>query len=327
MWLRDSANQLQSYQSLVTLSSNDDSLAALYRGVINLQARYLLTSPYCQSFQPPAESGISPALNGAGNGDQVEPPYSDTDVFECKFELDSLAAFLEVSTNYYLATNDSAFFARFQWIHAVRAIMNIANSMMTPTYAANGSVNTSPYTFQRITRSSTDTLPNSGAGNPVQSGIRLVRSGFRPSDDACIYPLFVPANAMFSHYLSTTAKIVTAIGAHNRLADRMTSMSHSLRTAINTHGVVDNPVHGKIYAYEVDGFGSRNLMDDANIPSCCPCPCLTTHTPATQCIKRPAASFFLVEIRTTHAARSSTLLAVLTLDPATHGPWHRSCTS
>ena len=31
--------------------------------------------------------------------------------------------------------------------------------------------------------------------------------------------------------------------------------------------MVDHPKYGKIYAFEVDGFGSAHLMDDANVPS------------------------------------------------------------
>src|SRR5439155_22668845 len=115
MWLRDSANQMQSYLSLLTASSQLNSIASLYRGVINLQARYLLTSPYCNSFQPPAESGIGPSTNGAANGDSVKPSYNSQLVFECKYELDSLAAFLEVSSNYYNATKDIAFFRKYKW--------------------------------------------------------------------------------------------------------------------------------------------------------------------------------------------------------------------
>lgn len=31
--------------------------------------------------------------------------------------------------------------------------------------------------------------------------------------------------------------------------------------------IVDNYYYGKVYAYEVDGYGQYMLMDDANVPS------------------------------------------------------------
>lgn len=141
--------------------------------------------------------------------------------------------------------------------------------MMDPTYDANGNVSVSPYTFTRTTDRASETLENNGLGNPVQNGTGLIRSSFRPSDDATIFQFLIPSNMMFSHYLSTTAEIVTALGGaqNKQLAAHMLSLSASLRAAIQAHGVTTLPDGTSIYAYEVDGYGSRNIMDDANIPS------------------------------------------------------------
>ncbi|KIH90473.1 hypothetical protein SPBR_00505 [Sporothrix brasiliensis 5110] len=273
MWLRDSSNQMQSYRSLLKASSDPNSLASLYRGVINLQARYLLESPYCNSFQPPVESGIAPATNGAAKDDTVTPPYDSTKVFECKYELDSLAAFLEVSSDYFTATGDTAFFGKFKWLQALQAVLQTATSMMTPTYGDNGTVLTSPYTFTRMTTRSTETLANNGLGSPVAANTGLIRSAFRPSDDSTLLQLFIPANMMFSHYLEQTAKIVDKLGsaAPKGLGAQMHSLASSLRNAILRHGIVADTragtVGAPVYAYEVDGYGSSIIMDDANIPS------------------------------------------------------------
>ncbi|ROV99625.1 hypothetical protein VPNG_07757 [Cytospora leucostoma] len=270
MWLRDSANQVQSYLPLLKANSSADSIASLYRGVINLQSRYILTAPYCNSFQPPVESNISAAVNSAAASDTVNPPYSNTSVFECKYELDSLAAFLEVSTNYYNATQDLSFFGSYQWIPAIQAVLNTAIAMLTPTYGADGQVLDSPYTFTRLTTRATETLANDGLGSPVANGTGLIRSAFRPSDDSTLFQLFIPANMMFSRYLSSTAEIIAALGdtAPSGLAQKATDLADSVRAAIQSYGIVTDPTSGtSVYAYEVDGFGSAAIMDDANIPS------------------------------------------------------------
>lgn len=186
MWLRDSANQMQSYLPLVTANSSSNSLASLYRGVINLQARYIVEAPHCNSFQPPVESGIGPSPNQP-NPDFFTPPVDTSIAFECKYELDSLAAFLELSTNYYEATGDIDFFKKFQWVDAINTIISTTEALLIGTYAEDGSVNTIPYTWSRRTTSATETLSNSGRGNPVQNGTGLIRSAFRPSDDSYVF--------------------------------------------------------------------------------------------------------------------------------------------
>ncbi|KAK0744715.1 hypothetical protein B0T21DRAFT_280899 [Apiosordaria backusii] len=272
MWLRDSANQLQSYLPLLEPSPDFISLASLFRGAINLQSRYILTSPFCNSFQPPPESGLGPSPNPASDSDIVFPPYSPDQVFECKYELDSLASFLQLSTEYHEATHDSSFFSKFSWLEAVKTILATAKAMTAPTYSPiTNRPLSSPYTFTRKTTRSTETLPNDGLGHPVSPTTGLIRSAFRPSDDSTTYQFLIPSNMLFCRYLASASLIASAIN-QSSLASEMMDFSNSLRQAIQTHGVVsipsgDNGTTEKVYAYEIDGFGSSLLQDDANLPS------------------------------------------------------------
>jgi meiotically up-regulated gene 157 (Mug157) protein len=79
------------------------------------------------------------------------------------------------------------------------------------------------------------------------------------SVERTIYQLFIPANMMFSRYLESTSEIMAAIGGQSKTANLMHNFAQSIRAAISKYGIVQDDTYGEMYAYEVDGFGSRKL--------------------------------------------------------------------
>ena len=51
------------------------------------------------------------------------------------------------------------------------------------------------------------------------------------------------------------------------MAKKAQTLGQQVKAGIEQYGIVDTPDYGRLYAYEVDGLGHANLMDDANIPS------------------------------------------------------------
>lgn len=115
----------------------------------------------------------------------------------------------------------------------------------------------------------TETTSNDGLGNPIKADTGLVRSTFRPSDDATIFQFLVPSNMMFARSLETASEIMKRIKTQraDALVKRMQSVAGEIREGIAEHAIVSHPLFGAIYAYEVDGYGSHHFMDDANLPS------------------------------------------------------------
>ncbi|KXX82816.1 hypothetical protein MMYC01_200534 [Madurella mycetomatis] len=272
MWLRDSASQVYSYLPLLEPSTEPDSLASLWRGLINSHSRYIIISPYCHSFQPPPESGIPPTTNGAFNLNRPIPAYDPKLVFDCKWELDSLASFLQISTAYYTRTGDLAFFGKYSWVDAVQAAIDASAAMRLGTYDKDGRVLDSAWKFTGYTNRGSETLTNDGLGNPVKEN-GMVRSAFRPSDDACIFQLLTPSNMMFAAYLEQASVIMQGLAEEDinpkaaNLTTEMRKLAKGIRQGIAHDAVVSHRDFGEIFAYEVDGYGGANLMDDANVPS------------------------------------------------------------
>lgn len=272
-WLRDSAWQLSPYQKLAKF---DERIKELIKGAINLQARYIIENPLCNAFQPPPEAKN---INRVGSSkDKVFPMPDWEAVFECKYELDSLVSFLSLTNQYYQATGDDSIFKSYQdktegisadslWNVALKTIFAVLKSQSSSTFNKYGDINYQPYRFNRFTDSSTETLPLSGSGNPVNFDVNLIRSAFRPSDDACIFQYFIPANAYLVTELDKLSKITYLKENYGRDYEQIIKFRDSVNASIFEHGIIDHPEFGKVFAYEIDGYTSSVLMDDANIPS------------------------------------------------------------
>lgn len=97
----------------------------------------------------------------------------------------------------------------------------------------------------------------------------MVRTAFRPSDDACIYQLLVPANMMFAKYLEEASLIMEGLEGDEakNLTGSMREFALGIRKGIDEDAIIHHKDFGDIFAYEIDGYGGTNMMDDANIPS------------------------------------------------------------
>jgi hypothetical protein len=260
-WLRDSTNQLAQYQPL---AKKDKAIHNLILGAINTQAEYVIGSPYCNAFQPPPPSGLSPTYGGGE--DEVHPAFEPSFVFECKYELDSLAAFLSLTNQFHNHTGSTEFITR-RWYLALDTLLTVLDAQAKPTFdQETGHYERNEYSFQRKTNTGTETLNLAGVGNPLNGGTGLIRSAFRPSDDSTILGFLIPANAMISVELKRCASMLEKAGK-KKLSNTLRTRAEGIEAGVWEHGVVKHKKYGEVFAFEVDGFGSSIMMDDANLPS------------------------------------------------------------
>lgn len=247
MWLRDSSAQVWPY---LPLAKEDRPLRDLLEGVIRRQARCILIDPYANAFM--ADLNAPPLPWSLKDNTELR-----RGVGERKWEIDSLCYPIRLSHGYWRNTGDTGPFDA-RWHEAMRLI--VTTFRIQQRKQGDG-----PYRFQRTSNVSTETLPNAGLGNPVRS-VGLIASGFRPSDDACIFPFLVPSNLFAVTSMRQLAEMAHAILHDDTLANDAHSLANEVEQALRQYAIVSTP-EGTIWAYEIDGYGSRLLMDDANVPS------------------------------------------------------------
>ncbi|MCK5148789.1 glycoside hydrolase family 125 protein [bacterium] len=245
MWLRDSTAQIWPYLSLI---EEDHGLRILVEGLIRRQIKCILIDPYANAF------------NKDETGSQWDTDMTEMQpaLHERKWEIDSLCYPIRLAYQYWKSTGDLSIFDS-TWKQAMRLIVATFREQQRKT-------DIGPYSFMRKTNKQEDTLPLWGSGNPVKP-VGMICSMFRPSDDATMLPFLIPSNLFAVKSLHQLSVLWEKIGGDRAFASECRSLADEVLYAIQTHAIVEHPECGLMYAYEVDGFGGRILMDDANIPS------------------------------------------------------------
>lgn len=241
MWLRDSTLQVMHYMRF----TDDESVRALLRGLIEKQAQMINLDPYANSYNH----------GDTGAHWTVDQPEPSGWVWEEKYEIDSLCFPVMLADAYAQKHGkDELLTESFK-----QALYNIVNVFETEQHHES-----SPYWFVRENCPPSDTLSHGGKGAPV-GYTGMTWSGFRPSDDACKYGYLIPSELFAVLTLKRIAGF--AEDFDKALAQKALRMADEIRSGIYAYGLVQHPNHGMIYAYETDGLGHYNLMDDANVPS------------------------------------------------------------
>ena len=246
MWLRDSTNQLRPY--LLT-AKDDKKVTTIIEGVIKKQLLCILRDPYANAFNE--------FENGFGHQNDITKMLPD--VWERKYEIDSLCYPLQLAYLYWKNTEKTAHFDEL-FLKAAATVVDLW--ILEQNHEEN-----SDYTFDRLNTKPHDTLSHGGKGAPV-GYTGMTWSGFRPSDDSCVYGYLIPSNMFAVVVLGYLREIISTFYKNEtELLEKASRLQKEIRNGIEKFGMIESEKYGKVYAFETDGLGNYNIMDDANVPS------------------------------------------------------------
>lgn len=245
MWLRDSSAQVMHY---LELAPETEDVRRLVKGLIRRQCAYIVCDPYANAFNFEA--------NGNGHSED-ECDEKNPLIFERKFELDSLCYPIFLAARYFRYTGDGTVFGE----GFIKAVSRILDTFETEQDHSKNS----HYLHYRPTEAPELSVPERGKGGAC-AVTGMVWSGYRPSDDPCTYAYLIPGNMFVVVTMKELQKIASELGIAET-AKRAERLAETVGKGIAVYATVEHPTFGKIYAYETDGLGNYNLMDDANIPS------------------------------------------------------------
>lgn len=248
MWLRDSTAQVRPY---LVIAKDDHDLSDMIAGLVRQQFRFVNIDPYANAF------------NEEPNGHTWDPndqsDFSSPWLWERKYEVDSLCYPIQLAWLLYANTGRTDHFDG-EFVSGVRRILDVFETEQD--HAARSS-----YFFVRDCDIPTESLVNDGKGSPV-AVTGMTWSGFRPSDDACTYHYLVPANMFVVVVMGYLERIFGGeILDDADIAARAKALRVSVRDGIEEHARTTNRDGETIYAFETDGLGHYNVMDDSNVPA------------------------------------------------------------
>ena len=245
MWLRDSTAQVSHY---IPAAVNDEETAEIIKGVIARQRDYLKQDPYANGFKK--EPDDRQIFN--------DIPANIPIVWERKYEIDSLCYPIRLTYLYYKATGDKSVLGS-DFIESAKITVNLWKT-------EQHHFEKSPYRFTRKDCPEQDTIHNNGMGNEV-SYTGMTWSGFRPSDDACVYGYLVASNMFACVELGHLTEMLGDINYDINFINECKTLKEEIESGIKKYSIVKDKYGKDIYANEVDGRGNYFCYDDANVPS------------------------------------------------------------
>nr|WP_172192354.1 glycoside hydrolase family 125 protein [Actinomyces faecalis] len=237
MWLRDSSAQVLPFMRLLDLPEVERTV----RGLVAEQWRCISVDPYANAF------------NAGPTGAHFDSEDVDLspDLWERKYEIDSLAFPIRLADHLWRATADSSH---------LDATAHQACQRIVDQWELEQDHSRSTYRHIRPSEP-IDTLPREGRGAPV-AVTGMTWSGFRPSDDASTYGYNIPAQLMAVSALRAVSRFATELWHDDALAQQAARVAQEIADGVESYGRA-----GERYLYEVDGLGGKLAMDDANMPS------------------------------------------------------------
>ena len=271
MWLRDSSLQIYPY---LKHCEKDKKLSNMIKGLFNKQISYILLDPYANAFNKvPLKSPWIKDITYKRNKEGEFENAMNENIWERKFELDSLMFPLFIMCKFYLYTKDNEVFTQKNFFNMLDTILKVIKKEQRGTDEEDG--NGGPeYYFQRNIAEPFDSL-HFGRGNPCKT-CGLIKTSFRNSDDSALFSYNIPENCLLVSTFKLLIKIFNDEKMESSLKNEFKSkfqpnienIVNIVEKAIYTYGIIIDPLtNEKYFAYEVDGFGNSYFMDEPGYPN------------------------------------------------------------